>query len=44
MAEFAGVDDPIARRLKQIYGRLCETIEGIMARGQEAGDLDADPG
>ncbi|MDP1632721.1 MAG: TetR/AcrR family transcriptional regulator [Caulobacter sp.] len=39
MAEFAGVDDPIERRLQQIYGQLCETIEGIIVRGQACGDF-----
>ena len=41
MAEFAGVDDPIERRLNQIYGQLCDTIEGIMERGQACGDFHA---
>ncbi|MDB5430861.1 MAG: hypothetical protein JWP35_1977 [Caulobacter sp.] len=44
MAEFAGVDDPIERRLQQIYGRLCDTIEGIMVRGQASGDFHAHVG
>jgi AcrR family transcriptional regulator len=39
LIEFTGTDDPIERRLKQIYQRLCEAIEGIVVRGQQTGDF-----
>lgn len=40
LVEFRGTGDPIEHRLRQIYDHLRQVIEGIIVRGQEAGQFN----
>ncbi len=39
LVEFSGSGDPIEKRVREIYTRFHETIEGIVKRGQRTGEF-----
>lgn len=42
LIEFNGAQNEIEARVREIYGRLCQAVEGIVHRGKIAGEIRAD--